>query len=171
MNKKPEKQIDPIPKGYHNVTPWIMSRNSDQLIKFIEAAFNGKEMGRVHNKDGSIGHAEIRVGDSVIMMFDKQPAWPDLPALIRLYVDDADVTCRQALEAGAKSVTEVTHLAFGDKVARVRDPLGNVWWIQTHIEDVDFGEMQKRLSNASFREAMEYLQSSFPEELSRSKQY
>ena len=105
------------------------------------------------------------------MMFYNQSAWSDVPALIRRYVDDADATYRQALEAGAKSITEVTHLSFGDKVGRARDPLGNIWWIQTHVEDVDFGEMQKRLSNAPFREAMEYLQSSFSKELSRSKEF
>jgi hypothetical protein len=87
----------------------------------------------VPNEDGSIGHAEIRIGDSVVMMFDGRANWPDLPAFLRLYVVNGDAVFARAIDAGAEPVTEMTELAWGDRVGRVRDPQGNVWWIQDRI--------------------------------------
>jgi uncharacterized glyoxalase superfamily protein PhnB len=101
----------------------------------------------------------MRIGDSVVMMFDAKPDSPPTPAFLRLYVADADTVHRQAVAAGGTSVTEVTHLFFGDRVGRVRDPLGNVWWIQAHIEDVSPQEMEERLTDPAFTKAMEYVQS------------
>ncbi|MFG1703793.1 VOC family protein [Nonomuraea sp. M3C6] len=98
-------------------------------------------------------------------MFDAAPGWPHTPAFLRLYVPDADATHRRAVEAGGTSVTEVTHLYFGDRVGRVRDPFGKLWWIQTRIEDVSPEEMERRLSDPEFTKAMQYVQSAgfFPE--------
>ena len=94
------------------------------------------------------------------MMFDGKKAWPDTPAFLRLYVDDADATFEKALKAGATMVTRVTHLSFGDRVGRVRDPLGNMWWIQTHVEDVSPEEMGKRMGEKKWIDAMRYVQDS-----------
>jgi uncharacterized glyoxalase superfamily protein PhnB len=151
--------VKPVPEGYTTVTPWIISRDTARLIDYVTEAFGGAEIARVFNDDGSIGHAEIRIGDSVVMMFDAKPDWPPTPAFLRLYVADADAVHRQAVAAGGTSVTEVTHLFFGDRVGRVRDPLGNVWWIQAHIEDVSPQEMEQRLRDPAFTKAMEYVQS------------
>ncbi|WP_336213776.1 VOC family protein [Nonomuraea sp. LPB2021202275-12-8] len=151
--------VKPVPEGYTTVTPWIISSDTAQLIDYVKEAFGAEEIARVIGEDGSIGHAEVRIGDSVVMMFDSRPEWPLTPGFLRLYVDDADAVHRQAVSAGGTSVTEVTHLAFGDRVGRVRDPLGNLWWIQTRIEDVSLEEMNRRWSDPAFARAMEYVQS------------
>ena len=150
--------VRPIPEGYHSVTPWIISRDSARLIEFLNAAFGAEELARVVGEDGSIGHAEVRIGDSVVMMFDAKPHWPDTPAFLRLYVADGDAVFQQALRAGATPVTEMTHLFWGDRVGRVRDPFGNLWWIQTRIEDVSLEEMERRAAEKEWIDAMEYVQ-------------
>jgi uncharacterized glyoxalase superfamily protein PhnB len=151
--------VKPVPEGYTTVTPWLISRDTARLIEYVQEAFGGEELARVLNSDGTIGHAEMRIGDSVVMMFDAKPDSPPTPAFLRLYVADADTVHRQAVAAGGTSVTEVTYLFFGDRVGRVRDPLGNVWWIQAHIEDVSPQEMEERLTDPAFTKAMEYVQS------------
>jgi PhnB protein len=156
----------PVPEGYHTVTPWIISRDTAGLIEFVERAFGAQEIARIQDERGVIGHAEFRIGDSVIMGFDTRPEWPDTPAFLRLYVEDADAAHRRAIEAGATSVTEVTHLYWGDRVGRVRDPLGNFWWLQTRVEKVDDAEMERRLGEKVWIDRMEYVQGSlaFPPE-------
>src|SRR5215207_10245347 len=158
MTESRAHHVQPIPEGYHTVTPWIISRDSAQLIDFLTAAFGAEEIARVVGEDGTIGHAEIRIGVSVVMMFDARPHWPDTPAFLRLYVADGDAVFQQALHAGATAVTEMTHLFWGDRVGRVRDPFGNLWWIQTRIEDVSHEEMQRRAAEKEWIDAMRYLQ-------------
>jgi PhnB protein len=154
-----------VPEGYSSVTPWIASRNTAQLIEYLSQAFGAKEVARVTSPDGTIGHAEVRIGDAAVLMFDAHPEWPDTPALLRLYVPDADVAFDRAVAAGGKPVTDVTTLAFGDRVGRVADPLGNVWWIQAHVEDVPPEEMEKRMQQSPYMEGMQYVQQSLVEEL------
>ncbi|MFE6058123.1 VOC family protein [Streptomyces sp. NPDC056431] len=151
--------VDSVPQGYHTVTPWIISRDTVRLIDFLKRAFGAEELACLTGEDGSVQHAEVRIGDSVVMMFDARPEWPATPGFLRLYVDDADAVHRQAVAAGGTSVTEVTHLFFGDRVGRVRDPLGNLYWIQTRVEDVSPEEMERRLGEPEFTKAMEYVQS------------
>jgi PhnB protein len=91
------------------------------------------------------------------MMFDAPPGWPPTAGFLRLYVEDADDDHRRAVQAGGTSVTEVTHLFFGDRVGRVRDP-GNLWWIQARVEEVSPEEMQRRLGDPVFAGAMRYVQ-------------
>jgi PhnB protein len=158
-------KVKPIPDGYHAVTPWIVVRGAAQLLDFMKEAFGAEEIARVNNPDGKIGHAETRIGDSVVMLFDAREDWLPTPCFLRLYVEDADAVYKQALKAGAVSVTEVTSLSFGDKVGRVRDPFGNVWWIQTHIEDVSLEEMAKRDQEPTYRDAMQQVEESLDREL------
>jgi PhnB protein len=148
-----------VPEGYFTVTPWIISADTAQLLDFVTRAFDAEELGRVVLENGAIGHAEFRIGDSIVMAFDARPEWPDTPAFLRLYVEDGDAVHRQAVEAGATSVTEMTELAFGDRVGRVRDPLGNLWWIQSRIEDVDPEEMARRAGQPEYVDAMNYVMS------------
>jgi len=150
-----------IPDGYGTVTPWVISPDTARLIDFTRDAFGAVELARVAGADGGIGHAEVRVGDSVVMMFDSRPGWPATPAFLRLYVPDADVAYERALAAGATPVTEVTGLFFGDRVGRVRDPLGNIWWIQAHVEDVDPAELARRPEEPAAAEALRYVETSF----------
>ncbi len=150
--------VRPIPEGYTAVTPWIISRDTARLLAFVEAAFGAEELARIPNEDGSIGHAEFRIGDAIVMGFDARPDWPDTPAFLRLYVDDGDAVHRRALAAGATSVTEMTEMPWGDRVGRVRDPLGNLWWIQTRIEEVGEDWMTARAREPTYVEAMRYVQ-------------
>jgi PhnB protein len=150
--------VNPIPDGYTTVTPWLISRDTARLIEFIKQAFGGTELARLTGADGRVQHAEVRIGNAVVMLFDAPPGWPPTPGFLRLYVEDADEVHRQAVSAGGISVTEVTHLLFGDRVGRIRDPLGNVWWIQARVEAVSPEEMQRRLSDPAFAEAMRYVQ-------------
>ena len=149
-----------IPEGYTTVTPWIITRDTDGLSTFLTNAFGAVELARVADDAGTIGHAEFRIGNAIVMGFDARPDWPETPAFLRLYVDDADATLSQAVVAGATLVTEVTHLAWGDRVGRVRDPFGNLWWIQTRVEDVDEAEMTRRMSDPVWLDRMAYVQSS-----------
>jgi PhnB protein len=168
--ERTQPAVGPIPEGYHTVTLWIISRDTDQLIKFMTEAFGAQEIARVQDDDGVIGHAEVRVGDSVVMMFDSRAGWPETPGFMRLYVEDADAVYDRALHAGATSVTEVTRLFFGDRVGRVRDSLGNVWWIQAHVEDVSPEAMAERAQEQAEIEAMEYVQNSLDSYLRGSQQ-
>ena len=151
--------IKPVPDGYTTVTPWLISRDTARLINYVQQAFGATEISRLTSDEGRVQHAEVRIGDAIVMMFDAAPGWPPTPGFLRLYVDDADQVHRRAVAAGGTSVTEVTHLFFGDRVGRVRDPLGHVWWIQTRVEEVSPEEMQRRLTDPVFAEAMRYVQS------------
>lgn len=115
MSEKPNEpggadDVRPVPEGYRAVTPWIISRDTAGLLDFARRAFGAQELARVHNEDGSIGHAEFRIGDSIVMAFDAEEEWPDTPGFLRLYVGDGDAAYRRALEAGAAPVTEMTDL-------------------------------------------------------------
>jgi PhnB protein len=164
MTTKPDKAdsphtVQPVPKGYHTVTPFVIVKGAAQFIDFMKEAFDAVELGRVTGEDGAIGHAEVRIGDSVVMTFDSREEWPETPAFLRLYVEDCDAVYQQALNAGATSVTKPTSVPWGDRVARVGDPLGNLWWIMTRIEDVDEEEMARRAGEKEYIEAMQYVQS------------
>ncbi|WP_194827524.1 VOC family protein [Nocardia sp. XZ_19_231] len=150
--------VEHVPAGYSTVTPWVISQDTARVIDYLKAAFGAEELGRVSDARGRIGHAEVRIGDAVVMLFDGDPSWPATPAFLRLYVQDARAVHRQAVAAGGVSISEVTHLAFGDLVGRIRDPFGNVWWIQTRIEDVSPEEMERRFTDPGFTAAMEYMQ-------------
>jgi uncharacterized glyoxalase superfamily protein PhnB len=154
-----------VPDGYSSVSPWVISRDTAALIDFAKAAFDAEEMGRMTDEHGVIGHAELRIGDSVVLAFDAKPEWPDTPAFLRLYVSDGDEAFSRAIRAGAMPVTEMTPLFWGDRVGRVRDPLGNLWWIQSRVEDVDEAEMERRMSDPVWLERMAYVQSTiaFPD--------
>jgi uncharacterized glyoxalase superfamily protein PhnB len=147
-----------VPDGYTTVTPWLISRDTARLIDYVKEAFAAEEVSRLTSPQGRIEHAEVRIGDAMVMMFDAGPGWPPTPGFLRLYVPDADEVHRRAVAAGGVSVTEVTHLFFGDRVGRVRDPLGNVWWIQARVEEVSPQEMERRLGDPVFTEAMRYVQ-------------
>jgi PhnB protein len=149
-----------VPEGYASVCPWVITRDAGALIEFATAAFDATEIARVVDDKGVIGHAEFRIGDTIVLAFDARPDWPDTPAFLRLYVEDADATFTRAVESGATPVTDVTHLPWGDRVGRVRDPLGNLWWIQARIESVSEEEMGKRMEQPEWQKRMTYVQSS-----------
>ncbi len=136
--------VKPIPDGYHTVTPYLIVEGADELLEFAKEAFGAEETVRMPKPDGSVAHAEVRIGDSVVMLGDAGEPWPPMPAAIHLYVDDCDTAYRRALEAGATSVQEPADQFYGDRSAGVRDPVGNVWWLATHVEDLSEEEIAKR---------------------------
>jgi PhnB protein len=147
-----------VPAGYTRVTPWIVGPDTAGLLTFLKSAFDAEELSRMQGPDGAIVHAEARIGDAIVMAFDSGKNWPETPALIRLFVEDADATFARAIAAGATEITRVTALAFGDRVGRVRDPFGNVWWLQTHVEDVPPEELDSRWTDPRWSQAMAYVQ-------------
>ncbi len=143
---------NPIPDGYHAVTPYLICRNAARAIEFYAKAFGAKELFRFPGPNGTIGHAELAIGDSRVMMADESPdgVWKSpqsvggTPVTMVLYVKDVDAVFRQAVAAGATAVREVQDQFYGDRMGTLQDPFGHVWSIGTHIEDVSLEEMQRR---------------------------
>jgi PhnB protein len=159
-------EVQPVPEGYATVAPWIATRDTAREIEFLVAAFDGEELGRVHNEDGSIGHAEVRIGDFIVLLFDTKESWPDTPALLRLYTKDVDAVFAKALRAGATTVTELFNSPWGDRGGRIRDPLGNIWWLTERIEEVPPEVQAERWSDPEHLDSMRYAQESLDQELS-----
>jgi PhnB protein len=154
------------PAGYTTVAPWIVTTDTAALLDFVTAALDGVELGRVPLEDGSIGHAEIRVGDTVLLAFDQREDWPDMPSLLRVFVPDADAAFTATLRAGAREVTALSNNAFGQRGGRVRDPLGNIWWITAMVETVAPEEGMRRLDEPGYQEQMRFAQQTLDAELS-----
>jgi uncharacterized glyoxalase superfamily protein PhnB len=152
--------IKPIPDGYTAVTPWIIGDDTAGLMEFLKEAFGAEEEGLINGPDGRITHAEMRIGNAMVLMFDAPAGWPPTPAFLRLYVEDADATLLACIKAGATMITKQTPLAFGDRVGRVRDPFGNVYWLQQRVENIGGEEMLRRWDSPKWAEAMAYVQSS-----------
>jgi PhnB protein len=153
------------PAGYTTVAPWIVTPDTGRLLDFVAAVFDGVELGRVPLEDGTIGHAEIRVGDTVLLAFDHRAGWPVMPSLLRVFVPDADATIERATAAGAALITAPATHAFGQRVGRVRDPFGNIWWISSVAEVVEPGEGMRRLAEPRYIEAMHDAQQTLDREL------
>jgi uncharacterized glyoxalase superfamily protein PhnB len=148
------------------VQTWIATSDTARLLDFVAGVFDAEELARVQTEDGGIGHAELRIGDSWLLAFDTQPDWPALPALLRVWVDDADETMAKAIAAGGRAVTPLSDNAFGQRGGRVRDPLGNIWWVTQHIEDVAPEVMVQRLGEPAYAESMRVAQETLDRELS-----
>ena len=131
--------VKAVPDGYHTITPYLMVQEAAQLIDFVKQAFAATETFRTTGSAGGI-HAEVRIGDSMVMI-GGGGAWKGepMPAAIYLYMDDVDAVYQRTLQAGATSLTEPADQSYGDRVAGVKDPFGNVWYIATHQKDVSQG--------------------------------
>jgi PhnB protein len=145
--------VKPIPDGYPPVIPYLIIPDPARQIAFLTATFGARETGRHTMPDGSITHAEVRIGESVIMMGGSSPQWPASPGAIYVYVEDTDATYQRALAAGATSIQEPRNQWYGDRGAGVKDEFGNQWFIGTHIEEVSPEEMQRRSDAASAERA------------------
>jgi uncharacterized glyoxalase superfamily protein PhnB len=154
------------PTGYTSVAPWVVTDDTGAFLDFVTQAFGGTELARVKTEDGLIGHGEIRVGDTVVLAFDRRADWPHLPSLLRVFVADADETFARAVSAGAHVVTALGDNAFGQRGGRVRDPFGNIWWVVSHVEDVPEEEMWRRLREPVYAEGMRVAQETLDVELS-----
>jgi uncharacterized glyoxalase superfamily protein PhnB len=160
-------RTDPAtPAGLTTVAPWVVTDDTGALLDFVAHAFDGEELARVPTEDGAIGHAEIRVGDTVVLAFDRHPEWPAMPSLLRVWVPDADAAFSRAVERGAVVVTELGDNAFGQRGGRVKDPLGNIWWVTQQVETVPADVMWQRLRQPEYAANMQYAQESLDAELS-----
>jgi PhnB protein len=145
--------VKPIPDGYHSVTPYLTVRGAAKAIDFYKEAFGAVEVLRMPMPDGSIAHAEVKIGDSVVMMGEENPAWGNkspqalggTPAGLMIYVPDCDAVFNRALAAGATVMKPLADQFYGDRSGTVIDPFGHAWTVATHVEDVGPAEMQKRM--------------------------
>jgi PhnB protein len=156
-----------VPPRYARVNAWVISRDTDAEVRFLTAAFAAVETpgSRMLDPDGDIGHVEVEIGDSVIMLFDAKPGWPPTPAHLRTYVADVGAAVERAVAAGARVVTQPTMLAFGERVARVRDLQGHLWWLHERVEDIAPEELASRFADRAAQEAMGYVQRTLREEM------
>ena len=149
-------QVKPVPDGYHAVTPYLIVNDGPAALEFYKNAFGAVELLRMPRPDGRIGHAEIKIGDSPVMLADEHPEIGALspqsvggsPVSIHLYVTDVDAMFNQAVAAGASVVRPLQNQFYGDRTGGVKDPFGYQWYIATHIEDVSPEELQRRAAEA-----------------------
>jgi PhnB protein len=142
-----------IPDGYHSVTPYLIINGASEAIAFYQKAFGATELFRMPAPEGKIGHAEIKIGDSPIMLADEYPEMgyksPQTlggsPVSIMIYVEDVDTVFDQAIAAGGKAQRPVKDQFYGDRSGTLEDPFGHVWHVATHKEDVTPEEMEKRM--------------------------
>ncbi len=136
--------VKPIPEGYHTVTPYLTVADAEAQIDFLKRAFGAKEKYRHADDQGHVSHAEVKVGDSMVMIGQARGEWTPRQAGFYLYVEDVDSIYKQAIAAGAKSLREPRNEAYGDRSGGVEDSQGNQWWIATHVEDVSPEEINRR---------------------------
>jgi PhnB protein len=148
--------VKPIPEGYHTVTPYLAVDDAAEAIEYYKNAFGAKERVRMEAPDDKIGHAELEIGDSLVMLSDPFPqATTRTPkelggtsASVFLYVEDVDAVVKRAVDAGATITMEIADQFWGDRFGSVKDPFGHSWSIATHVEDVPPDEMAERAKKA-----------------------
>jgi uncharacterized glyoxalase superfamily protein PhnB len=139
--------VNPIPEGYHTITPFIVTKEAKRLIEFLQKAFDA-EVKHVSEHEGTVVHGELKIGNSILMIAEGSEKFPAVPANHYLYVPDTDSLYNKALEAGAESLMAPANQFYGDRNAGVKDFAGNQWWIATHVEDVSPEELEKRMKEA-----------------------
>lgn len=137
--------VQPVPEGFHTVTPYISVKNLTDEFRFLENAFNARVIRQTKGPDGLIRHAEVRIGDSMIMFAEACEEWPATPVALYLYLPDVDTVYQQAIKAGATSIMEPADQFYGDRNGGVKDPAGNTWWLGTHIEDLTDEQIHERM--------------------------
>jgi PhnB protein len=148
--------VKPIPDGYHSVTPYLIPHDATAALEFYKKALGAVELMRFPAPGGKIGHAEIKIGDSPVMLADENPEMNarsartigGSPISLMVYVKDVDALVAQAVAAGAKLVRPVANQFYGDRTGGIDDPFGFHWYIATHVEDVSPDELKKRAEKA-----------------------
>lgn len=152
------KTVNPIPENYPSLMPYLIVRRAAEAIDFYKQVFGAVETLRLSALDGSIGHAEIKIGGASLMLSEENPAWgsqaPETlggsPVTLFLYVSDVDATFAAAIQAGAKEKMAVEDRFWGDRTGQLIDPFGHHWHIGSHIEDVDPSELPRRMAAACY---------------------
>jgi PhnB protein len=150
--------VKPIPDGYPQVTPYLCINGASDAIEYYSKVFDAKERMRMPAPDGKIGHAELQIGESVIMLADEFPEMGALspttiggtPVTISVYVQDVDDVFKRAVDGGAKSLRAVENQFYGDRSGQFEDPFGHHWSVASHVEDVPPDEMAKRAAEAGY---------------------
>ena len=145
--------VKPIPDGYHSVTPYLIVNDAARALEFYKKAFDAVELMRMPGPDGKIGHAEIKIGDSPVMLADEAPSMGarsprtigGSPITLMVYLKDVDAQVAKAVAAGATLTRPVANQFYGDRTGTLADPFGHVWSIGTHVEDVAPEEMDRRM--------------------------
>ena len=148
--------VNPIPEGYHTVTPFLTVDDAARAIEFYQRAFGATERGRMLGPDGKVAHAEIQIGDSVVMLSDPFPHSTVKPPTelggtsvgVFVYVEEVDAVFHQAVDAGATVTMALEDMFWGDRFGSVTDPYGHHWSLATHVEDVPPEEMEERAKQA-----------------------
>jgi len=149
-------KVKAIPEGYNSITPYLVIKGAAAAIDFYKKAFGATEIMRMPQPDGRIGHAELRIGGSVVMLADEFPEMDHVspktlggtPVSLLLYVENADATFERAVSLGSKVIKPLQNQFYGDRSGFLEDPFGHRWSIATHIEDVSPEEMQRRMASA-----------------------
>ena len=152
-----QKKVSPIPAGYHSVTPYLSIRGAAQAIDFYKKALGAKEIMRMPGPDGKVGHAELQIGDSRVMLADEYEAIGFLSPQARggttvtlhVYVKDCDAMMTRATAAGAKVTRPAQDQFYGDRTGSIEDPFGHVWHFATHKENLSMSELKRRAAQAS----------------------
>ena len=145
MKKTKSKSVRAVPEGFQTATPYLVVDNAAKLIEFIKNAFDGKVSFISNRDDNKIMHATVTIGTSTIMISDTMEGMEPHTAMLYLYLEDADGVFKKAIDSKATSVQEPRTEFYGDRAGAVKDEWGNVWWIATHVEDVDPEELDRRL--------------------------
>lgn len=133
-----------IPDGFHTVTPYLTVQGADRLLDFVKAVFDAEEVLCMKRPDGTISHAAVKIGDSMVELAEAQAQWTPMPGAIHLYVKDTDAVYERALQSGATSLQKPADMYYGERSAAIQDPAGNHWYIATHTEDLSPEELAKR---------------------------
>src|SRR5271169_618975 len=137
--------VKPIPEGYHTVTPYLTVADAAAQIDFLKRGLGAEEKYRHNDDTGRVRHAEVRIGDSMVMIGQAREPWTPKPTNLYLYVEDVDALYQRAVDAGGKSIQKPANQFYGDRTAGVEDSQGNSWWMGTHVEDVTEEEMERRM--------------------------
>jgi PhnB protein len=148
--------VKPVPEDYPRVTPYLIVEGASEAIDFYCSVLGAKERMRMPGPGGRVGHAELEVGDSIVMLADESPemnargprSYGGTPVSLHVYVEDSDSTFKRAIEAGAKELRPVEDRFYGDRSGAFEDPFGHRWDVSTHVEDVPPEEMSKRIADA-----------------------
>ena len=149
-------KVNPIPEGYHSVTPYLSIKGAAAAIDYYKKVFGATELFRMAGPDGKIGHAEIKIGNSPIMLADEFPEMEFVspqtlggsPVGLMIYVDDVDTMFKNAISGGGTEVKPLQDQFYGDRSGTLRDPFGHVWTVATHVEDIAPEEMERRAKAA-----------------------
>ena len=144
--------VKAIPEGYHSITPYLVIKGASEAIEYYKRVFGATERMRMDAPGGTIGHAELQIGDSVLMLADEHPqqgfrgpgAFGGTPVSVLLYVENVDDVWKRALQAGAKELKPLENQFYGDRMGTLEDPFGHIWSLATHVEDVSPEEMARR---------------------------